>query len=146
MHWYDGGLMPARPGVLPPDITLPRGDGGGGVFIGDDGILTYETYGNNPRVHPARVGHEADRVPRRFPRIAETHEMNWVKACKGEATASCPFSYAAPLTEIMLLPIAALRAGPGRKLAYDGAAMRFTNAPEANQHLTRVYRAGWEIA
>ena len=79
------------------------------------------------------------------PRIVESHEMNWVQACKGQAEASAPFAYAAPLTELMLLPIAALRAGPGRKLEYDGATMRFTNVPEANQHLTRVYRAGWEV-
>lgn len=146
LYWYDGGLMPPRPAFLPDDITLPRGDGGGGVFIGTRGILTYETYGNNPRVYPAAVAAEAEQVARTVPRIAESHEMNWVKACKGEGTASCPFDYAAPLTEIMLLPIAALRAGPGRKLAYDAAAMRFTNVPEADRYLTRVYRPGWEIA
>ena len=145
MHWYDGGLMPPRPAMLPHDVTLPRGDGGGGVFIGERGILTYETYGNNPRVYPAATAAEAERVAKTVPRVAETHEMNWVKAIKGEAQASSPFSYAAPLTELMLLPIAALRAGPGRRLEYDGANMQFTNAPEANRYLTRDYRAGWEV-
>ena len=53
LHWYDGGLMPARPDVLPPDITLPRGDGGGGVFIGDDGILILPTV---PGAAPFRAG------------------------------------------------------------------------------------------
>jgi len=145
MYWYDGGLMPPRPRFLPDDITLPRGDGGGGVFIGERGILTYETYGNNPMVYPQPVAAEAAQVAQSVPRIVESHEMNWVQACKGQAEASAPFAYAAPLTELMLLPIAALRAGPGRKLEYDGATMRFTNVPEANQHLTRVYRAGWEV-
>jgi hypothetical protein len=28
---------------------------------------------------------------------------------------------------------------------YDAANMKFTNAPEANQYLTRVYRKGWEL-
>ena len=122
-----------------------RGDGGGGVFVGDRGILTYETYGNNPRVYPEARAQEAARVPRTLARIEVPHEVNWAQACRGAAQASAPFAYAAALTEVMLLPIAALRAGPGRKLLYDGATMRFTNAPEANQYLTRVYRAGWEL-
>jgi len=28
---------------------------------------------------------------------------------------------------------------------YDAPNMKFTNAPEANQYLTRVYRKGWEL-
>jgi hypothetical protein len=71
--------------------------------------------------------------------------MNWVGAAKGENPASSPFSLAAPLTETMLLGVAALRAGQGRKVRYDGAAMQFTNVPDANQFLTRQYRKGWEL-
>ena len=40
----------------------------------------------------------------------QSHEMNWVNAIKGKDEISCPFSYAAHLTEIMLLGVAALRA------------------------------------
>jgi hypothetical protein len=45
----------------------------------------------------------------------------------------------------MLLGIVALRTGQGRKIRYDAANMRVTNAPEANQYLTRDYRPGWEV-
>ena len=45
----------------------------------------------------------------------------------------------------MLLGVVALRAGQGKKMLYDGENMEFTNAPEANQYLTREYRAGWAI-
>jgi hypothetical protein len=45
----------------------------------------------------------------------------------------------------MLLGIAALRAGQGRKVLYNAEKMEFTNAPDANQYLTREYRKGWEI-
>lgn len=145
LFWYDGGLMPPRPPFLPDDVALPRGDGGGGVMIGERGILTYETYGNRPKVYPESVAAEAEAVPRTFPRVATTHEMNWVAACKGEAEVSCPFSYAAPLTESMLLGMAALRAGAGKKVHYDSAAMRFTNDDKANAALTRDYRSGWAI-
>jgi hypothetical protein len=145
MYWYDGGLMPERPPFLPDDITLPRGDGGGGVFIGDRGILTYETYGNNPTVYPAALAKRAERIPKSIPRIDVPHEMNWVQACKGEATVSCPFDYAAPLTEVMLLGIVALRAGPGQKIVYDAQNMKVTNLAAANAYLTREYRAGWTL-
>ncbi|HEX7121190.1 MAG TPA: Gfo/Idh/MocA family oxidoreductase [Gemmatimonadaceae bacterium] len=140
LRWYDGGLTP-----MLPDVELPRGDGGGGVFIGERGYLTYETYGHNPKVYPASLAEEAAAVPTSVPRIEGSHEMNWAKACRGEGTASCPFSYAAPLTEVMLLGIVALRAGQGRRIVYDGAAMRVTNVPDANAYLTREYRQGWAL-
>jgi len=57
--------------------------------------------------------------------------MNWIEAVQGKARISCPFEYAAPLTEVMLLGIVSLRAGqktPGdSKIHYDGANMRVTN-------------------
>jgi hypothetical protein len=84
-------------------------------------------------------------VPKTFPRVDVPHEINFAQACKGEAKASAPFDYSAMLTETMLLGIAALRAGQGKKVLYDGAKMQFTNAPEANAYLTREYRSGWAI-
>jgi hypothetical protein len=71
--------------------------------------------------------------------------MNWAKACKGEGEATSPFSYAAPLTEVMLLGLVALRAGQGFKMTYDADAMRVTNSEEANRFLTREYRDGWSL-
>ena len=145
LSWYDGGLLPPRPPFFPDEEPLPIGAGGGGVFIGERGILTYEVYGRNPKVYPASVAAEAERVPKTTPRIEGKHELNWVKACKGESTVSSPFEYSAMLTEIMLLGLVALRAGQGKKILYDAAAMSITNVPDANQYLTRSYRAGWAL-
>ncbi len=74
-----------------------------------------------------------------------THEMNFVNAVKANRPANCPFDYAAPLTETMLLGIVALRAGQGRPIHYDAARMAVTNVPEADQWLRREYRAGWTL-
>jgi predicted dehydrogenase len=145
LFWYDGGLMPPRPPFLPDDVSLPRRSGGGGVFVGSKGILVYGTYGENPTVYPAAVAERAAQVPKTFPRVTTSHEVNWVQACKGEGKASSPFEYAAPLTEVMLLGIIALRAGEGRKVLYDGPNMRVTNVADVNQYLTREYRAGWSL-
>jgi predicted dehydrogenase len=143
LSWYDGGLMPPRPAVLPDDVAFERE--GGVIFVGEKGILMHETYGANPRIWPLELMEEAKAVPATLPRIATSHEMNWADACMQRGTACSPFEYAAPLTETMLLGIAALRSGQGRKLYYDNASMTFTNATEANPLLTRDYRAGWAV-
>jgi hypothetical protein len=143
LHWYDGGLMPKRPQGLPADVELERG--GGVIFVGERGLLMHETYGENPRLFPESLMAEAATVPQSYTRIPHSHEMNWVNACKGIGEATCPFSYAAPLTEVMLLGLVALRTGQGRRIEYDGASMRVTNSETANQYLTRQYRDGWSL-
>jgi len=143
LTWYDGGLYPPRPDLLPDDVTLKSE--GGVIFIGDKGILMNDTYGSNPRLFPESLIEDAALVPKTYARIPWSHEMNWVKAIKGETKASSPLEYAAQLTETMLLGIVALRTGQGRKILYDGANMRVTNIDDANQYLTREYRAGWAV-
>jgi predicted dehydrogenase len=143
LNWFDGGLMPPRPDSLPDEIVLNRE--GGVFFIGEQGILMHETYGSKPRLFPEALMEAAAAVPKTIPRIEVSHELNWVAACKKQAEASSPLEYAARLTEVMLLGIVALRTGQGRKILYDGSAMSITNIPEANQYLTREYRAGWSV-
>ena len=141
LHWYDGGLMPPRPAALPDDLELNRE--GGAMLIGKRGVLMHETYGLKPRLFPEGLTEWAEAVPASRGRPGGEHEMNWVRACKGEEEASCPFSYAGPLTEVMLLGIVALRAGQGRVIEYDGAVGRVTNDATANDFLRREYRPGF---
>jgi hypothetical protein len=143
LSWYDGGLMPPRPDVLPDDVVLNRE--GGVLFVGEQGILMHETYGEKPTIWPEALRPEALAVPKTMERITTSHELNWVAACKGQGPASSPFEYATRLTETMLLGIVALRAGQGRKILYDEASGSITNIPEANRYLTREYRAGWSV-
>jgi predicted dehydrogenase len=152
LSWYDGGLYPARPDMLPDSHKF--NSEGGGILVGDKGVLVHDTYGDNPRIYPDRLMEEAMYTPVTVPRIATSHEMNWVGACKGEGKASSPFEYAAALTETMCLGVAALRAAQahdgrpadlGRKVYYDAQRMEFSNAPDASQFLTREWRKGWEL-
>lgn len=140
LTWYDGGLKPPKPTEMADDEDLPAG---GVLFVGDDGKLLHETYGQNPRLLPAERMEAAREVEQTLPRVEGSHEMNWVQACKGQTEAVCPFSYGGPLTETMLLGVVALKAG--RRIEWDGAAGRVTNAPDANQHLHHSYRAGWTL-
>jgi predicted dehydrogenase len=145
LFWYDSGILPPRPPFLPDDMDFPNGDGGGGVFVGDKGILTYKTYGDEPRIFPDSLHQEAQAMAKTFPRVEGSHEMNWAQACKGETKASSPFEYASGLVETMLLGVVALRTGQGKRLLYDGPNMRVTNIEAANQYLTRAYRDGWSV-
>jgi hypothetical protein len=81
MHWYDGGLMPPRPELLPPDVPMDRE--GGVILVGTRGILMHETYGDNPLLFPSELHEWAATVAPTYPRIEESHVMNWALACKG---------------------------------------------------------------
>ena len=142
LAWYDGGLEPPRPFEM-ADVKL---EGEGGVlYIGTKGKMLQNTYGARPRLLPVELHNDFGAPPEKIRRVPnQAHEMNWVNAIKGTDTISCPFSYAAHLTEIMLLGIASLRAGMA--LTYDGANMRITNNAAANEYLTRVYRKGFELS
>jgi predicted dehydrogenase len=140
LTWYDGGLLPPRPVELPEgQILSPTG---GAILIGSKGKLMHDTYGKNPRLLPDSLHKSFGKPAEKLPRIPhENHEMNWVDAAKGKTAVSCPFEYAAKLTEVMLLGVVALKAG--RKIEYDAANMRVTNVQSANQYLDREPRAGW---
>ncbi len=141
MTWYDGGLLPPRPPQYPDNVEM--NPTGGTIMVGTKGILVYDTYGHNPRMYPQDLEQQYADVPKTLTRIDVSHEMNWANACMGEGEATCPFDYAAPLTETMLLGLVALRAG--KPITYNGAEMRIPNAPEAEQYLHREYRAGWAL-
>jgi predicted dehydrogenase len=150
MIWYDGGLLPPRPELIPDDVRLNRDSNGGGLLIGERGVLLHGMWGRDPQLYPQSLMDEAARVPQRYPRLNQAwannwHEMDWIAAIREHRQANSPFSYAAPLTEVMLLGLVALRAGQGVPIAYDGRQMNVTSHPEANAWLDREYRRGWEL-
>jgi predicted dehydrogenase len=141
MTWYDGGLTPPKPEEIGDEAL----EGEGGIlYIGSKGKMLQNTYGARPRLLPAETHNSFGPPPEKLARIPhQSHEMNWINAIKGRDQISCPFSYAAPLTEIMLLGVASMRAGT--KIHYDAANMRITNNAGANDFLTRTYRAGYSL-
>ena len=139
LTWYDGGLMPPKPAEIGEEELNKEG---GALLIGSKGKLMHETYGSNPRLLPKSLHDSFGEPAKKLPRIpSQHHELNWVDAAKGKQQASCPFEYAARLTEVMLLGMVALNAG--KKIEYDGAQMRVTNVVAANGFLKREYRTGW---
>ena len=76
-------------------------------------------------------------------RASPSHHAEWIDACKTGTTPSANFEYSGWLTEANHLGNVAYRAG--KKLEWDAAAMRATNAPEADAFIRREYRKGWEL-
>jgi predicted dehydrogenase len=141
LTWFDGGLLPPRPEEIGEEKLDPTG---GIIYIGSKGKMMQETYGLNPRLLPEKLAKSTSMPAQKLPRIVhEEHEMNWIEAIQGKAQISSPFEYAAQLTEVMLLGIAALRAGT--KIHYDAANMRITNQEAANQFLSREYTKGFSL-
>ncbi len=144
LTWYDGGLMPPRPADLEEGRQM--GDNGGGVlFVGTKGNIMCSTYGRNPRIVPETKMQEYKRPEKTIPRSPGIHQ-EWVEAIKAGKKSTTDFSYAAPLTQMMLLANVAVRTQQDKKiLHWDGAKMEFTNFPEANALIHKEYRLGWSL-
>jgi len=146
LTWYDGDMKPPKPEELEGEEL--NGEGGI-IYVGTKGKMMQLTYGLQPRLLPKSLHDATSKPPQLLPRIAggmNGHELNWLESIQGRQTPSSPIEFAAPLTEVMLLGIAALRAGT--RIHYDAANMRITNTPPPNgpnynDLLTRDYRTGW---
>ena len=69
--------------------------------------------------------------------------VSYVEAVRGNGHTSAPFSYAGPLTEMVLLGCLATRF-PKTDLKWDTKALKFTNNNDANQFVRKTYRKGFE--
>jgi predicted dehydrogenase len=142
LHWYDGGLLPARPEELEKGRDLNREDGI--LFVGDQGKMLVEGWGgHSPRLIPEKRMQEYKRPAKSLPRSIG-HHNEWLEACKrGTPTRSC-FDFAGPLTEALLLGTVCVRLG-GEKLDWDSENLKVTNLPTAKQYLHYEYRKGWTL-
>lgn len=135
MTWHQGDER--------PEIWKQQGIpqwANGVLFIGKKGMLLSD-YGKHvllPERDFAGFHRPAPTIPK-----AESHWMEWVAACKGGPKSLADFQYSGWLTESNHLGNVAFRVG--KKLKWDAATMRATNAPEATKFLTRDYRKGWVL-
>jgi len=115
----------------------------GSVFIGDKGIMTTGTYGEQTRLIPVSKMRDYQ-----FPQPTLTrspgHYRDWIRACKGGDPACSNFNVAVPFVEWMLLGVISLRVEG--KLDWDAAKGRFANNADANKYLRPTFRKGWTIS
>jgi len=139
--WYDGGLKPERPEAL--EASRQFGDWSGGIlFVGESGSIITSAVGRHPRIIPESKMQAYNRPPETLPR-SEGHYKEWITACKGGEPAGANFDYGGPLTEVVLLGNAAVRAQ--KRLYWDAKTLTFTNNEEANELLQEPYHNGWSL-
>ena len=137
LYWYDGGKMPSADLIGGRKVAE-----NGAIVVGDKGTLySIEWTGGDWHLLPEEKFRDFKPPKPTEPR-SPGHHAEWIRACKVGPPAYCNFiDFAAPMTELMLVGVLALRTG--KKIEWDAAAMRAPNCPEADQFIRRQYRKGW---
>ena len=170
MTWYDGGMRPFHPSLIPADHSLGDSNSANGVIMmGEKGIMTCATYGRDPKVYlnsgeilTMPEGYSGGN--KYFDKGEHGHQVHWTEACKAgfdspeHKALTSSFDYSGPLTETVLMGNIAIRSynlmkegDNGRqfygrkKLMWDGDNMEITNFADANQFVSRPYRKGWKL-
>jgi predicted dehydrogenase len=136
LTWYQGTNKPR----VWLDKKIPQWDSGM-LFIGDSGMLLSDYFKHTllPEEKFADFKRPEPSIPKSLGHYAE-----WITAAKTGSPTLCNFEYAGWLTEANHLGNVAYRTG--RKLEWDAAGMKATNAPEASRFIRREYRKGWTLA
>lgn len=137
--WYDSGLLPPCPEEMGPEGALPRY---GVLFLGEKGKLLTESYAGPPRLLPYQKTAAYQQPPKTLPR-SNGHHRDWIDACKGGPSPSANFQYSAPLTELGLLGVLALRLG--KRITWDADKLEVPGVPEAEAIINEPRRQGWEL-
>jgi hypothetical protein len=141
--WYDGGLRPPRPDLLPEGQKM--GDNGK-MLVGEKGFILSNA---NNQVFPESCAEEAQAIARKIP-TSPGHYKEWINGCKGGKKPGSNFDWAGPLAESVLLGNVALRVQLREdltlcRLLWDSEQLKFTNLEDANKFVRREYRAGWSL-
>ncbi|HEY3937630.1 MAG TPA: Gfo/Idh/MocA family oxidoreductase [Bryobacteraceae bacterium] len=114
----------------------------GSLFVGDKGMITTGTYGENTRLLPVEKMRDYEFPPEVLTR-SPGHYRDWIRACKGGVPACSNFSVSAPFAEWIAL--GAIATKMNCKLEWDAEKMKITNDAEANALLKPEIRHGWHI-
>lgn len=133
LTWYDGNMTPR-------EVAGERVPGSGVMFVGTEGKMfaDYSKYRLFPSDKYSKFTPPKPSIPDSI-----GHHAEWIKACKDGSPTTCNFDYSGALTEAVLLGNVSYRTG--KQLDWDGATLKATNCPEADQYIRKQYRAGWEV-
>jgi hypothetical protein len=136
LTWYEAGKQPPRELFQAPADWA--GSLNGILFVGEKGNL-FVGFPEMPELFPRERF-----VSYKLPQFEDhNHYTEWTSAIVSGGKTSCPYSYAGPLTETVLLGNVAYRTG--KTIEWDSANLKAVGAPEADQFLRRAYRRGWEV-
>lgn len=140
LTWYNGKARP--PEEVVKHIEGMKLDNQGSILIGTEGVM-YSQYDSGDV--PVLLPHDKFKDFKLPADVhSDDHYLQFVEAVRGNGATSAPFSYAGPLTEMVLLGCLATRF-PKTDLKWDTKTLKVTNVEEANAFVRRVPRKGWEI-
>jgi predicted dehydrogenase len=163
--WYEGKKPDGTPYLpeFPPSIDLAEAfkgkDGkikisdGGWLIVGTEGVLLNKRdQAGSMEIWPKKrreefLANPPGQTEHRSVKPGEP-QMEWSEAIKQgkEYPWMAHVDYACPLTEATLIGGLAMRF-PGKRLAWDSKALKFTNHDDANKFIKRKeYRKGWEYS
>ena len=132
-HWNDAYLPGGERQRVTPD---------GSLFVGDKGMITTGTYGEQTRLLPVEKMRDY-KFPSPLLTRSPGHYRDWIRAAKGGDPAVSNFNVSAPFVQWMLLGVIALRVEG--KLEWDAAKGRFSNNADANKYLAPTVRKPWSL-
>lgn len=145
LHWFDGPQDWTKVGRIDRFGADNAAYLGRACWmVGTKGMIGCDTHAGSSTILPVELRAElqAKPVAETIPRIAGGPFREWLSAIKqtGPEPGS-NFSYAARLTEIILLGVLAQRFNT--RIEWDAKAGRITNHPELNAFIKEPVREGW---
>jgi predicted dehydrogenase len=144
LHWYEGGIPPAFPDSLKiANIINEEYRFNGSLLVGEQGLILSDTYGSNTKIY-MKDGHSGGRYIKSLNAREDDnacHYGEFFRAIAESRKASSDFSYAGPLTEMVLLGRISQRIR-GR-LKFDKMEGNFIGNEKASKMLKKEYPEGW---
>ena len=155
MVWTDGGIKP-DPAVVPglADYAArlgtkeaPKIPDNGLIIVGSKATTIGDSHASKPECIAGDGKAFDDAMAKGEAATNYNHYREFVEACLANDPEKCgsKLSYAAPLTEALLIGCISLRY-PDEELAFDAKAMRFTNKSAANGFLKAPKRGDWDFS
>jgi predicted dehydrogenase len=158
LHWYDGGIKPARPPELAPDADMSVAREGI-MYSGERGRLLTGYMAETPRVLSADGNLTAPLPPLgranapfdpTRPELGASavaaepaHYLEWIHACHGGPPATTNYAFERPIVESLMLGNIAIRTQ--ELLEWDTAAFRLSRGSDRASALLRPhYREPWQ--
>lgn len=149
VNWYDGNTRPEKYKYIQEELNQVDDDGWARstMFIGTEGILVAQFYPTRWKLFPLKKGSDKYANFNYEKRLSEFtystgHYRDFAAGIKASdpGRTECGFDYSGPLSETVLLGIAAYRTG--KKLEWDPRTIKAIGTPEADQFLKGEYRSG----
>lgn len=152
VNWFDGNTRPEKYQYIQQELNQVDKDGWArsSMFIGTEGILVAQFYPTRWKLFPLKRGsnkYDNFDYEKRLSIFSYStgHYRQFAAGIQANdpGLTECGFDYSGPLSETVLLGIAAYRSG--KKLEWDPQNLKAIGTPEADRFLKGEYREGWKL-